>query len=49
MEIGRKRLRADIEDRSRQQKYLVTNRIVEKNDKALMQKVFGKKFKNLQN
>lgn len=42
MEVGRKRLRTEVEDRSRQQKYLVTSRLVEQNDKLLMQKVYGK-------
>ena len=42
MEVGRKRLRTDVDDRSRQQKYLVTSRLVEQNDKILMQKVYGK-------
>lgn len=42
MEVGRKRLRTEVEERGRQQKYLVTNRLVEQNDKILMQKVYGK-------
>ncbi|CAG9800901.1 unnamed protein product [Chironomus riparius] len=42
MEVGRKRLRTDVDDRSRQQKYLVTSRLVEQNDKILMQKVYEK-------
>ena len=42
MEVGRKRLRTEIDDQSRQQKYLVTSRIVEKNDNILMKKIYGK-------
>lgn len=48
MEIGRKRLRADIEDRNRQQKYLVTDKIVERSDKMMMEKVYGNFFSFLQ-
>lgn len=44
MEVGRKRLRTETEDKNRQQKYLITSRIVEQNDKMMMQKVYGNKF-----
>jgi len=43
MEVGRKRLRTEIDDnQNRQKKYLVTSRLVEKKDNILMQKIYGK-------
>ena len=42
MENNRKRLRSQ-EDDARQRKFFVNQRIVDKNDKIAMEKVFGKK------
>ena len=44
MNLGRKRLRCEIEESFRQHKYLVTSRLVEKSDKMLMNKIYGKNY-----
>lgn len=46
MEIGRKRLRSQENDGMQQRKFFINQRIVEKNDKNLMQKVYGELEKN---
>lgn len=42
MDKSRKRLRSQENDGMQQRKFFINQRIVDKNDKNLMQKVYGK-------
>jgi hypothetical protein len=43
MEAGRKRIRSQESDHVQQRKRFISEKIVEQNDKSVMEKIYGKK------